>query len=191
MNKPVRFILNITTIALFFLAEPCSCYAQDGSSWWKNIFRSECDTTQVVDLSITTDSTIMFNEDIYKHNDSTHVLLENMPVLEKRIGLGIVQMYMDSSIMIMNLNALEQTKPVRGYRVQIHFGGLESARAVRAKCRLQIADQNVYMESIAPNYIVSVGNYRDRWEAEFELGNLKKLYPNAVIVPTDIEFTKL
>ena len=144
-----------------------------------------------MDVSTATDSSIIFNEDIYKQNDSTHVLLEEMPVLEKRIGLGTVKVYMDSSILSINSKALEEVKPLKGYRVQIHFGGLESARAVRAKCRLQITDQKVYMESIAPNYIVSVGNFRDRWEAEFELGNLKKLYPNAVIVPTDIEFTKL
>ena len=98
---------------------------------------------------------------------------------------------MDSSIMSINANALDEVQYLKGYRVQIHFGDLESAREVRAKCRHQLAGKKVYLESIAPNYIVSVGNYRDRWEAEFELGALKKRYPNAVIVPTDIETPKL
>jgi len=191
MNKPVRIVFNVTFIAFCFLANPSFSDAQGDGSWWKNIFRSECDTTQVAYENIAPDSSIAMNESVYKQNDTTYVLIEDMPVLEKRSGLGLVQMHMDTSIMRINFNALAEVKPLKGYRVQIHFGGLESARAVRAKCRLQISDIKVYMESIAPNYIVSVGNYRDRWEAEFALGKLKKRYPNAVIVPTEIELPTL
>jgi hypothetical protein len=190
MNKLVRFILNITTVALCFFAEPSSSFAQEGSSWWKNIFRSAPDTTQVVDQMIPSDSSITIQENNIEQIDSTNFIKE-IDVLEKRIGMGHVQTYMDSSIMSINANALVEVKHLKGYRVQIHFGDLESAREVRAKCRRQLAGQKVYLESIAPNYIVSVGNYRDRWEAEFELGDLKKRYPNAVIVPTDIELPKL
>jgi hypothetical protein len=190
MNKLVRFILNITTVALCFFAEPSSSFAQEGSSWWKNIFRSAPDTTQVVDQIIPSDSSITIHEEFIEQIDSIN-FIEVINVLEKRIGLGHVQIYMDTSIMNINAKALSEVKQLKGYRVQIHFGNLESAREVRSKCRRQVSGQKVYLESIAPNYIVSVGNYRDRWEAEFELGKLKKRYPNAVIVPTDIESPKL
>ena len=190
MNKLVRFILNITTVALCFFAEPSSSFAQEVSSWWKNIFRSAPDTTQIIEQIIPSDSSITIHENIIEQIDSIHVV-DKTDVLERRIGMGHVQIYMDSSIMSINANALDEVQHLKGYRVQIHFGDLESAREVRAKCRRQLAGKKVYLESIAPNYIVSVGNYRDRWEAEFELGALKKRYPNAVIVPTDIETPKL
>jgi len=47
------------------------------------------------------------------------------------------------------------------------------------------------LESIAPNYSVAVGNYRDRWEAELALDKLIRLYPNALIVPSEIALPKL
>tara|TARA_B100000768_G_scaffold180310_1_gene199905 strand:+ start:1298 stop:1870 length:573 start_codon:yes stop_codon:yes gene_type:complete len=190
MNKPVRFILNFTTLALCLFAEPSSSLGQEGNSWWKNIFRSAPDTPQVIEQIIPLDSCMTVHEENLEIVDSVN-LINGIEVLEKRIGMGHVQIYLDSAIMEINANALEEIKHLKGYRVQIHFGDLESAREVRAKCRRQLAGKKVYLESIAPNYIVSVGNYRDRWEAEFELGALKKRYPNAVIVPTNIETPKL
>lgn len=188
MNKLVRFILNFTTLALCLFAEPASSFGQEGNSWWENIFNTSNCTPQVIEQVIPVDSCTTV------HVDSIEVDTVNsidvIQVLEKRIGMGHVQIYMDSAIMDINANALDEVKHLKGYRVQIHFGDLESARAVRAKCRRQLAGKKVYLESIAPNYIVSVGNYRDRWEAEFELGALKKRYPNAVIVPTNIETPK-
>ena len=189
MNKLVRFILNITTVALCFFVEPSSSFAQTGNSWWKNIFRSAPDTTQIVEQIIPSDSSITIHENIIEKIDSIH-FIDEIEVLEKRIGMGHVQIYMDSSIMSINANALDEVQHLKGYRVQIHFGNLESAREVRAKSRGQLAGKKVYLESIAPNYIVSVGNYRDRWEAEFELGELKKRYPKAIIFETNIETPK-
>ena len=190
MNKLVIFFLNITIFALFFFVEPSSNYAQQGVSCWKNIFQSTPDTTQVISQITPLDSCTNIHTTIIEKIDSINDTHE-VGVLEKRIGMGHVQVYMDSIIMSINAKALEEVKHLKGYRVQIHFGDLESAREVRAKCRRQLAGKKVYLESIAPNYIVSVGNYRDRWEAEFELGILKKRYPNAVIVPTDIETPRL
>ena len=190
MNKLVKFILNITILALCFFAQPSSSFAQGGNSWWKNIFRSPPDTPQVVEQITPSDSSITIHKNTIEMMDSID-FIDGIDVLEKRVGMGHVQIYMDSSIMSINANALDEVNHLKGYRVQIHFGNLESAREVRAKCRRQLAGKKVYLESIAPNYIVSVGNYRDRWEAEFELGALKKSYPNAVIVPTDIETPKL
>ena len=188
MNKHVRLLIILTSITLGLFTEPVSVYAQGESSWWMKIFRAECDTTQVV----LTDSSTTNKDDLFENQfDSIVLLNEELPVLNKRLGTGSIQIYMDSSIMDINESSMATVKSLKGYRVQIHFGDLESARSVRAKCRRQIPNQKVYMESIAPNYIVSVGNFRDRWGAEFALESLEKLYPTAVIVPTDIELPKL
>jgi len=197
MNKQVRIILILTSITLSLFAKPDSFYAQEDGAWWKNIFRAKCDTTQVIVSEIDTiqvirsDSSTTNMVHLENQLDSVLLLPQELPVLEKRLGLGSVQLYMDSSILDINKSYIYDVKPLKGYRIQIHFGDLQSARNVRAKCRRRIPNQKVYLESIAPNYIVSVGNFRDRWDAEFALESLKKLYPIAVIVPTDIELPKL
>ena len=81
---------------------------------------------------------ITIHENSIAQFDSIHVV-DEIDVLEKRIGMGNVQIYMDSSIMSINANALVKVKHLKGYRVQIHFGDLESAREVRAKCRHELA----------------------------------------------------
>ena len=187
MNKHVRLLIILISITLGLFAEPVSVCAQGESSWWMKIFRTECDTTQFVIPDSSTNKDDLFENQL----DSIELLNEELPVLKKRLGIGSIQIYMDSSIMDINESSMAAVKPLKGYRVQIHFGDLESARSVRAKCRWQIPNQKVYMESIAPNYIVSVGNFRDRWGAEVALESLQKLYPTAVIVPTDIELPKL
>ena len=71
------------------------------------------------------------------------------------------------------------------------FGDLESARAVRAKCRKSMDHSRIYRESITPNYSVAIGDYRDRWEAELALAKYKKSYRDALIVPAEIALPDL
>ena len=168
--------------------------AQNNHSWWKNIFRSECDTTQseiINEVEIDTISNIGSVEFGTLIQHDSLFLEQSLPQLPVREGAGNVVIYMDSTLTELNLATLNESPTLKGYRVQIHFGELESARAVKAKCRKQLSGNTVYLESIAPNYSVVVGDYRDRWEAEIALVRLKKLYPRALIVPSEIELPKL
>ncbi len=49
-----------------------------------------------------------------------------------------------------------------------------------------IPDDKMYMEFRAPNFRVKVGDAISRIEANYLLGKLKTDFPNAVIVPDDI-----
>ena len=98
---------------------------------------------------------------------------------------------MDSAITSLFLEAAEKEVVLKGYRIQIYFGDLVSARSVRAKCRKQLDHDRIYLESITPNYSVALGDYRDRWEAEIALSNLKIKYRDALIVPAEINMPDL
>ena len=111
--------------------------------------------------------------------------------LPVRAETGDLVVNMDSTITALYLESKSETKAINGFRVQIYFGDLESAREIRAKCRKPLGDLAVYLISISPNYSVSVGNFRDRWEAEPVLKELKKTYRQALIVPAEIELPEL
>jgi hypothetical protein len=108
-----------------------------------------------------------------------------------KAGRGELVINMDSAITSIDEIASRSVKTLMGYRIQIHFGDLESSRAVRAKCRREMNDRGVYLESIAPNYSVAVGDYRTRWEGEVDLSALKRKYPDALLVPAEINLPEL
>ena len=105
MNKLVRFILNFTTLALFLFAEPSSSLGQEVNSWWKNIFRSAPDTPQVIEQIVPMDSCMTIREENIEIVDSVN-FIDRIEVLEKRIGMGHVQIYMDSAIMEINAKSV-------------------------------------------------------------------------------------
>lgn len=183
-------INQIATICLCLL-NTSTVSAQSENSWWKNIFRTECDTTQIQAVEINNEDSILNNAYVFEMELDSSSLIKTLPVLPVKAGNGSVIIIMDDALREIDLNAFSETHSLKGYRVQIYFGDLETARAVRAKCRNRVKGGNVYLESIAPNYSVVVGDFRNRWEAESALPRLKKLYPSALIIPTDIELPKL
>ncbi len=98
---------------------------------------------------------------------------------------------MDSAITSLYNESADQDPVINGFRIQIYFGDLESARAVRAKCRKSMDHSRIYLESITPNYSVAIGDYRDRWEAEIALAKYKKAYRDALIIPAEIALPDL
>ena len=111
--------------------------------------------------------------------------------LPTRLGKGEISLNMDSAITSLYIEAADKETVLNGYRIQIYFGDLESARAVRAKCRKQLNHDRIYLESISPNYSGALGDYRDRWEAELALSSLKRKYRDALIIPAEIKMPDL
>ena len=111
--------------------------------------------------------------------------------LPEKIGSGDFVLNMDSSITYLYFESANQEPVINGFRIQIYFGDLESARAIRAKCRKSLDHNRIYLESITPNYSVAVGDYRDRWEAEIALSEYVKKYRDALIIPSEIKLPEL
>lgn len=120
--------------------------------------------------------------------DSTTCSLIPLP---EKVGSGDFVLNMDSAITSLYLESANQEPVINGFRIQIYFGDLESARAVRAKCRKSLDHNRIYLESITPNYSVAVGDYRDRWEAEIALSEYVKKYRDALIIPSEIKLPEL
>lgn len=177
LTSCVRVIL-----LLVFCLSTLSAEAQTRSKRALKSWR-QADTTQV---SIVNDADTLSADSLF--TDSLSQNLIPLPAREENGGLVV---NMDSTITSLYIESKNETKAVNGFRVQIYFGDLESAREIRAKCRKSMGDLGVYLESISPNYSVAVGNFRDRWEAEPALKELKKSYRHALIIPTEIELPEL
>lgn len=154
-----------------FLLFSIIALGQTDSRWWKRDVKNPAD-------SLSVDSLI--------YPDTLKVY--PFPISDKR---GELTVNIDSAITAIDSLWKSEEKTLNGYRIQIHFGNLESARAIRAKCRKEMEISRVYLESIAPNYSVAVGDYRSRWEAELELGELKRYYPDALLIPSKINLPDL
>jgi hypothetical protein len=76
-------------------------------------------------------------------------------------------------------------EPADGYRVQLYLGDLQSSRQLRADLRKTVT-QPVYILDLTPNYRVCIGDFRDRWSAEFERRSWLAAYPTATVIPSPI-----
>ena len=104
-------------------------------------------------------------------------------------GLGSVTWVMDSRIQTLDSLGKSEAKPIQGYRIQIYFGSLSEARAVKASFRKDFPEVSCQLLPISPNYAVTVGNYRNQWEARRALdsGEVGR-WTNALVIPSEIDF---
>ena len=82
--------------------------------------------------------------------------------------------------------------PLQGFRVQIYFGDLQEARAVRAAFNRACPDVASHLHPIDPNYAVTVGNFRDAWSAQraVQSGDLGA-WDNVLVIPSEIDLPAL
>lgn len=92
------------------------------------------------------------------------------------------------------LDSLDKHHPkaLQGYRIQIYFGDLQEARSVRATFRRQHPNVACQLLPIAPNYAVTVGNYRDKWGAYRALRDEDMAtWRHAIVIPSEIDLPPL
>lgn len=82
--------------------------------------------------------------------------------------------------------ARAQPAAVAGFRIQLFLGDLQAARQLRAELRRQ-QPLPVYVLDLAPNYRVCLGDFRDRFSAEFVRAQWLTAYPTATVIPCSIE----
>lgn len=174
------FILSVS----LFLINPAS--AQD-DGWWKNLFKKE--TAEGVQSSPT--DSMQESEELASPNEGLITApAETIDTVEavfvpSRIG----QITVSKPAGISRLDSLYRAEPptLRGYRIQIYFGDLSSAR----EKRLQFISANeylpCYMVQNAPNFAVLVGDFRTHLDAYRAAQAIKATYPLATIVPAKIE----
>ncbi|MGY8916747.1 MAG: hypothetical protein ACKVJ6_00615, partial [Flavobacteriales bacterium] len=92
--------------------------AQNNHSWWTNIFRSQCDTTQseiINEVEIDSISNIGGVEFGTLIQDDSLFLEQTLPQLPVREGTGNVVIYMDSALTELNLTTLNESPTLKGY----------------------------------------------------------------------------
>jgi len=77
---------------------------------------------------------------------------------------------------------------IDGYRIQIFFAeSRTTAQSQKASFINSHGEHKAYLEYLAPNYRVRVGNFRTRLEAEALKQELISVYPTCIIISDKIE----
>ncbi len=81
---------------------------------------------------------------------------------------------------------------IEGYRIQIYFNESKSA-ALGQKAKFLSAHHGhkAYLDYLAPNYRVRVGNFRNKLEAEKLKQELLSRYPTCIVIKDSIELPEL
>lgn len=68
------------------------------------------------------------------------------------------------------------------YKTQVFSGVSEKAKKTLSDCKQNFTDLDGTIVFNTPNYKVWIGNFRNRIEAERNLVEIKKIYPNAFLI---------
>ncbi len=90
-----------------------------------------------------------------------------------------------------NKENLEQVR-MEGYRIQIYFNENKSiALGQKANFLAKYGEHKAYLDYMAPNYRVRVGNFKTKLEAEKLKQELLSAYPTCIVLPDNIELPSL
>lgn len=82
-------------------------------------------------------------------------------------------------------------QPLKGYRVQIFLGDRTKAEETRRSFLVKHPDTPAYLDYLAPNFRVRVGDLRSKLEGEKLKQKLTTEFPGLYVVPCEIELPRL
>jgi len=152
-------------ITLFLsLVSSLLVYSQDESlsfSFNSNTQTVDIDTTQTLDFNTTTKGTVKVFKD------------QRMESVTEFVGR--------------QQESVEGTK-IDGFRVQIFFAESRTiAQSQKASFLSSYSEHKAYIDYMAPNYRVRVGNFRTRLQAEHLKQQLISVYPTCIVLKDKIE----
>ena len=181
-------------LCLFTLGANGSTLAQGDVGWWRGLFKgthkSTCDSTSTKQPAPSSQGVMIWQG--APNQDSSNVVVETDLVItstERPAGSAVEQY----DKRIASLDSLWHTEDhaLRGFRIQIFSGTLQAAREVRSKARRNNGKSSVYLSSMPPNYRVTIGDFRTRWEAQKAKDAWMKSFPMAIVIPIDINLPAL
>lgn len=90
-----------------------------------------------------------------------------------------------------NKESIEGTK-IDGYRIQIFFAESKNeAQSQKASFLSTYSEQKAYIDYLAPNYRVRVGNFRTQLQAEHFKQQLVSVYPTCIVIKDKIELPEI
>lgn len=74
-----------------------------------------------------------------------------------------------------------------GYKIQIYYGSEKECYEIEEEFNSQFPEIQTSIIFSTPQWKLQVGNYRTRLEADKGILKIKKEYPSAIVLATDIE----
>jgi len=78
-------------------------------------------------------------------------------------------------------------KSINGFKIQVFYGNEKNSYKVKDEFNTIFEDIPAKIVFSSPQWKVQVGNFKTRLEADKTLLEIKKEYPSAIIVPTEID----
>lgn len=78
-------------------------------------------------------------------------------------------------------------KTFQGYKIQIYYGSEKECYEIKDEFSSLFPDIPASIIFSTPQWKLQIGNYRTRLEADHEMVNIKKEYPAAIILATEID----
>jgi hypothetical protein len=79
------------------------------------------------------------------------------------------------------------SKSLIGYKIQLFYGSEKESYEIKDEFKLLFPDISTKIIFSSPQWKVQAGNYRTRLEADSLLISIKKEYPAAIILATEID----
>ena len=190
MKTPSSFSLCMWLLAAGAVL-PQTSFAQtdttqtEGETWWKGLFRGGQETPQ----TIPEPTQASLDTPTLTTMDSVTLTPAHVP---ERPDAVLATWNMPDTLRSLDSLAKLNPAPLQGFRVQIYFGDLQEARAVRAAFNRACPDVASHLHPIDPNYAVTVGNFRDAWSAQraVQSGALGA-WDNVLVIPSEIDLPAL
>ncbi|MAB74049.1 MAG: hypothetical protein CMC99_03745 [Flavobacteriales bacterium] len=189
-----RFLPLVMLIGSAWISAPVSAQTDTTSTdsgWWKGLFRPTDEVPAAAPQESVGTPTA---------EPAAEIQSDTPSALEDTLALPILRSAQPATFSwslpegLATLDSLDKAdpKPLQGYRIQIYFGDLQEARAVRAAFRRDHPGEACQLMPIAPNYAVTVGNYRDMWSAQRALrdGHVGS-WKHALVIPSAIDLPAL
>lgn len=104
---------------------------------------------------------------------------------------GKVTIHESARIQALMKDYAASKQPLKGYRVQIFLGDRTKAEGIRRTFLVKHPDTPAYLDYLAPNFRVRVGDQRTKLEGEKLKQALLNEYPGLYVVPCEIEMPRL
>ncbi len=132
-----------------------------------------------------------YHEDLYSLRPKFPEVVDSVPRNQDRKKADVVAAHHVNekvNSVLDSINRFNVTrKLIDGYTIQIYSGqNREEAMTAKKKMVIELPGLSAELEYNQPKFRVKVGNYYSRLEAQKDMLNLKRSFPNAILVPEKI-----
>ena len=161
-----------------------STSAQEEKGWLKRLF--EKDSPEKKQEEPASADSLNFLLDEFLKKDS--VAVDEADSIQPNVlpGNGQVNIIANKDLLSLDKAMIDDPQGSKGYRVQIFFGKIEAAKEARVNFIRNHPNERITMEHVPPNFSVQVGAHIDKLEAYRHMKELKREYPDAILIPATI-----